>query len=183
MFYAFYYQKLLSPAARPNKAHIALARLESMGKLQGVITQNINGLHQAAGSRAVYELHGSTARYHCLNCFQSFSLENILNKAPLPTCECGGLIRPEVVLYEENLDERGVKEATALVRSSDLLIVGGTSLMVYPAAALAGQSPGKLAIINQDPTPYDSQADLLVHSSIGESLDEAVKLLTGSSGR
>lgn len=182
-FYAFYQENLLSPDARPNAAHLALAQLEKMGKLLCVVTQNIDGLHQMAGSKKVFELHGSTAHYHCLACGKRFEKETVINEKPLPRCACGGLIRPDVVLYEEGLDGAVVEAAVNHIKASDLLIVGGTSLTVYPAAGFVQYCPGKLVIINRDPTPFDGLAALVIRDSIGQVLEEAVSLLSPRSGR
>lgn len=181
LFYAYYKEKLLAPGAKPNAAHLALAKLEAMGRLRCVITQNIDGLHQAAGSRNVLELHGSAARYSCIRCGKAETLRNVLASDPLPHCSaCGGLVRPDIVLYEEGLDPTVTSEAVRQIRASDLLIIGGTSLMVYPAASYAQQASGSIVIINRDTTPLDASADLVIHAPIGETLRQAVDALPGA---
>ncbi|MDD2954691.1 MAG: NAD-dependent protein deacylase [Oscillospiraceae bacterium] len=175
-FYEFYREKILVFGARPNRAHLALAELERQGKLLAVVTQNIDGLHQAAGSRRVLELHGCTRRNYCMACGREYSAEDILACAGAPRCACGGMIRPDVVLYGEGLDGRVVKEAVGAIRRADLLVVGGTSLAVYPAAGLIDYyAGGELALINRDPTPADGRATLLIRGSIGEALGECVE--------
>ena len=168
-FFRFYRDKMLCLTARPNAAHEKLARLEEAGKLAAVITQNIDGLHQAAGSRTVLELHGSVHRNFCMKCGKGFSAEDILHSEGVPQCPCGGVIKPDVVLYEEPLDNDTVSQAVSFIRKAELLIVGGTSLAVYPAAGLLQYYRGKrLVLINKSPTPYDSQADLLLSENIGQ---------------
>lgn len=181
-FYAYYAENLLSQNARPNTAHRALARLEEMGKLTCVITQNIDGLHQMAGSKKVLELHGSSQRNTCTRCGKSYDVQALLDRMPLPKCDCGGLMKPDVVLYEEGLDESVMREAERQVRQSDLLIVGGTSLNVYPAAAYAGLCPGELVIINKTPTQYDRYAALVIRSPIGQTLSKALEMMELSPG-
>lgn len=176
-FYQYYRKNLLAPDALPNSAHTALAQLERMGKVRCVITQNIDGLHQQAGSETVLELHGSTQRNYCLSCGKIYSLEYILNCSPLPLCSCGSLIRPDVVLYGEELDQRIIQDAVRQIQSSDLLIIGGTSLSVYPAAGFARLCQGSLAIINRDYTPMDSQADLVIHAPIGQTLKAVLEVI------
>jgi len=167
-FYHFYREKMLFPAAQPNAAHRALARLEAMGRLSAVITQNIDGLHQAAGSRRVIELHGSVHRNFCMKCGQSFPLENILSSNDaVPRCPCGGIIKPDVVLYGENLDVNTLEETAAELAAADLLIIGGTSLQVYPAAAFAADFQGDVVIINRSETNLDGRAKLLIDAPIG----------------
>ena len=174
-FYRFYRNRMLFPDARPNAAHRALAKLEAQGKLRAVITQNIDGLHQAAGSREVLELHGSVHRNHCTRCGESYSLDDILKMDGVPRCSCGGMIKPDVVLYEEGLDQRTLQRAVQYIRQADVLIVGGTSLVVYPAAGLIDYYQGnKLVLINKDPTARDSRADLIVTGKIGEILGQLV---------
>jgi NAD-dependent deacetylase len=175
LFFRFYKEKMLYPDARPNAAHDALARLEADGRLKAVVTQNVDGLHQMAGSRKVLELHGSINRNHCVNCRKSFDLEFIVGSpGVVPRCDvCGGMVRPDVVLYEEALDQDVMSEAIQLIAKTRLLIIGGTSLAVYPAAGLVQYAKGKLALINQSATPYDSQADLVIHDRIGEVLGAA----------
>ncbi len=170
-FFAYYFQHLLHPSALPNPAHLALAAWEARGRVLAVITQNIDGLHQTAGSRHVLELHGSVHRNHCLRCQRVFpraQMDSIRDHLGIPRCACGGIVRPDVVLYGEGLDDRVWNQAMAAIRAADLLIVGGTSLTVYPAAGLVdGYHGSRLVIINQDPTPYDSRADLRIPAPIG----------------
>ncbi|GIP31609.1 NAD-dependent protein deacylase [Paenibacillus sp. J2TS4] len=169
-FYRFYKDKMIYADAKPNAAHLALARLEQEGRLTSVITQNIDGLHQAAGSRSVWELHGSIHRNHCMNCHESYDLDYVLkNEEIIPKCAvCRGKLKPDVVLYEEALDERVLMGAMDAIAGADLLIVGGTSLSVYPAAGLIRYFAGdRLVIINRTPTPFDDSADYVIHDSIG----------------
>ena len=174
-FYRFYREKLLLDGVGPNPAHRALARLERMGKLSAVITQNIDGLHQAAGSRKVLELHGSIHRNYCMACGRRFSLEDVRRQAGVPRCPCGGVIRPDVVLYEEGLDQDVVQEAVEAISRADLLIIGGTSLAVYPAAGLINYYRGQeLVLINRDATPADGRATLLFREPIGRVLSSCV---------
>ena len=176
-FYRFYRNKMLAPGAKPNKAHLALAKLEREGRLNAVITQNIDGLHQAAGSREVLELHGSVHRNHCLRCGKFYGLEAIENSSGIPRCSCGGMIKPDVVLYEEGLDMDVLNRAVNYISRADVLIVGGTSLTVYPAARLIDYYRGhKLVLINRDATALDSRADLVISGKIGEVLGEACGL-------
>ena len=155
--------------ARPNAAHRKLAQWEQEGKLRAVVTQNIDGLHQAADSKVVLELHGSVLRNYCERCGASYSAEFILHSEGVPVCECGGSIKPDVVLYEEGLDQKTLSDAVRYIREADVLIVGGTSLAVYPAAGLLDYYRGnKLVLVNKTPTPRDSIADLVVKGSIGE---------------
>lgn len=168
-FYRFYKNRMLFPDARPNAAHLALARLEQEGRLRAVITQNIDGLHQAAGSREVLELHGSVHRNYCTRCGRFYSLEEILEMDGVPHCTCGGVIKPDVVLYEEGLDQETLQKAVSYIRHADVLIIGGTSLTVYPAAGLIDYYQGhKLVLINKSVTPMDSRADLVIGGKIGE---------------
>lgn len=170
-FYRFYREKMLMPDAAPNSAHLKLAELEQAGRLSAIVTQNIDGLHQKAGSRAVYELHGSVHRYTCRSCGRRYTLEDIRKTSGIPTCACGGIIKPDVVLYGEPLDEDTVSEAIQAIEQADMLIVGGTSLSVYPAAGLLRYyRGGRLVLINRDPTPYDERADLLIGDAIGKVL-------------
>lgn len=170
-FYRFYRNKMLFPDAEPNNAHIALANLEKQGKLKAVITQNIDGLHQKAGSREVLELHGSVLRNYCMDCRHAYSLEDIINQEGIPRCECGGIIKPDVVLYEEGLDSATMEKSVSYIRNADMLIIGGTSLAVYPAAGLIDYYRGnKLVLINRDKTSRDSQADLVINEPIGQVL-------------
>ena len=174
-FYEFYKSSMLYPQASPCPAHIALARLEAQGLLDTVITQNIDGLHQKAGSRRVLELHGSAHRNHCMSCGRRYSMEDILALPGVPRCSCGGMIRPDIVFYGEPLDDRILAQAAQAVSGADLFIVGGTSLAVYPAAGLVRfmKPGGKLCLINRDPTPQDSAADLLLREDLGRVLGEA----------
>ena len=166
-FFEFYRDKMLFPEAKPNAAHVALAKLEQMGKCKAVITQNIDGLHQAAGSKKVLELHGSVLRNYCSRCGKFYSMEKILHSEGVPRCQCGGVIKPDVVLYEEGLDSLTLNEAIRCIGQADVLIVGGTSLTVYPAAGLIDYYRGhKLVLINKSTTGMDSRADLLINGSI-----------------
>lgn len=170
-FYRFYKSRMLFPEAAPNAAHLALARLEREGKLRAVITQNIDGLHQAAGSREVLELHGSVHRNYCSRCGRFYSLKEILGMNGVPRCMCGGIIKPDVVLYEEGLDQEILQKSVSYIRHADVLIVGGTSLTVYPAAGLIDYYQGhKLVLINKSVTPMDNRADLVISGKIGEVL-------------
>ena len=171
-FYRFYRDKMLCLDARPNAAHLKLAELERAGKLKAVVTQNIDGLHQKAGSRIVYELHGSVLRNYCMKCRTFYSAEFIREAAGVPRCPvCGGTVKPDVVLYEEGLDQDTIEGAVRAIAGADMLIVGGTSLVVYPAAGLINYYRGsKLVLINRDATPYDREADLVIHESIGRVL-------------
>lgn len=175
-FYRFYQAKMLALDAKPNPAHLALARLEQRGKLKAVVTQNIDGLHQAAGSKAVFELHGSVHRNYCTKCGKFFDAHYIKAASGVPRCDaCGGLIKPDVVLYEEGLDENILNGAIRAIQAADLLIIGGTSLAVYPAAGLIRYFRGsRLALINKDATPYDGVAGLVLHAPIGQVLAQAV---------
>jgi len=178
-FFNFYKAKLIYPEAKPNGAHIALANLEEMCKLKAIITQNIDGLHQAAGSKNVFELHGSIHRNYCIKCNDSYDMDFILNSKGIPTCpKCSGTVRPDVVLYEEGLDESVLKGAMDAISKADTLIIGGTSLVVYPAANLINYFKGKnLVLINKSITSADSRADLVIHDSIGKVLSESVNFL------
>lgn len=175
-FYDFYKNTMIYKDARPNDAHIALAKLERQGKLKAVITQNIDGLHQAAGSNEVLELHGSISRNYCMECLTFHSLDYILEQKSIPRCEsCGGIVKPDVVLYEEGLDMEVLNRAIEFISSADVLIVGGTSLTVSPAANLISYFKGsKLILINKDKTSYDASADLNFNESIGEVLKTIV---------
>ena len=162
---------MLALDAQPNAAHLALARLEAEGKLIGVVTQNIDGLHQKAGSKKVFELHGSTLRNYCMNCGRFYSAEEIRDSDGVPRCTCGGLVKPDVVLYEEQLDSNTINGALNAIVSADMLIIGGTSLTVYPAAGLIDYYRGnRLVLINRSATPRDDRADLIIHGSVGEVL-------------
>ena len=168
-FYRFYRDKLLSHDAKPNAAHKKLAEWEQQGKLNAVLTQNIDGLHSAAGSKKVLELHGSVLRNYCMDCGKFHTVDIIKNGKGLPRCECGGLIKPDVVLYEEPLDQSVMEEAIRCIREADMMIIGGTSLAVYPAAGLIEYFRGDtLALVNRDATPLDRRADIVVHDSIGK---------------
>lgn len=172
-FYRFYREKMLFPDAQPNEAHRKLAQLEAAGKLAAVVTQNIDGLHQKAGSKTVYELHGSVSRNHCTRCGRFYTLEEVMATEGVPRCACGGVIKPDVVLYEEALDEDTVAGAVQAIRRADLLIVAGTSLVVYPAAGLIRYYRGdKLVLINLQPTPADGIANLVIHDKVGRVLKE-----------
>ncbi|MBS5125960.1 MAG: NAD-dependent protein deacylase [Clostridium sp.] len=175
-FFEFYRDKLIYPDAKPNAAHIALAKLEEMGKLKAVVTQNIDGLHQAAGSKHVYELHGSVLRNYCVKCHAFYDEKFILESKGVPTCtKCGGNVKPDVVLYEEGLDNNVIRGAIAAISKADTLIIGGTSLVVYPAAGLINYFRGKnLVLINKSSTSADNKADLVIHEAIGKVLGEAV---------
>lgn len=176
-FYRFYKNKMLFPDAKPNRAHLALAKLEQEGKVKAVITQNIDGLHQAAGSREVLELHGSVHRNYCTRCGRFYGLDDVVKASGVPKCECGGTIKPDVVLYEEGLDSDVIERSVDFIRRADVLIIGGTSLTVYPAAGLIDYYRGsKLVLINKSVTSRDSQADLVICDSIGKVLGEAAGL-------
>ena len=173
-FYRFYRNKMLFPDAEPNRAHKALAKLEQEGRLRAVITQNIDGLHQKAGSREVLELHGSVLRNYCTKCGKFYGLEAVLESEGVPRCTCGGVIKPDVVLYEEGLDQLTLQKAVYYISNADVLIIGGTSLTVYPAAGLIDYYGGKkLVLINKSVTPMDSRADLVISGPIGEILGDA----------
>ena len=168
-FYRFYKDRMIFTEARPNSAHRVLAGLEEQGKLRAVITQNIDGLHQMAGSKEVMELHGSVHRNYCSRCGRLYSLADILAMNGVPYCNCGGMIKPDVVLYEEGLDQGILQKAVSYIRHADMLIIGGTSLVVYPAAGLIQYYQGnRLVIVNKTVTPADSQADLVITGNIGE---------------
>ena len=176
-FFDYYKNNLIYTDAQPNKAHRALARLEETGKLKAVITQNIDGLHQKAGSRNVFELHGSVLRNYCMDCGEFYDLDYIMDETNceggIPKCKkCGGTVKPDVVLYEEALDDDCMMGAIRAIQQADTLIIGGTSLVVYPAAGLIRYFGGnKLVLINKQATPYDSQADLVINDSIGKVMD------------
>lgn len=172
-FFDFYRDKLLFLDAEPNAAHLKLAELEKAGKCKAVITQNIDGLHQAAGSRTVYEVHGSVLRNYCTHCHKFFSAQYMKESAGVPKCECGGGIKPDVVLYEEGLDSTVLSASVEAVSEADMLIVGGTSLAVYPAAGLIDYYKGnKLVLINRTPTGQDRRANLVLHGSIGMIMEQ-----------
>lgn len=170
-FYSFYRDRMIYPEAKPNAAHLKLADLERAGRLSAVITQNIDGLHTDAGSKNVIELHGSVRRNHCMKCGKAFGLEYILQTDGVPRCGCGGIVKPDVVLYEEPLDEDCINRAINEISEADVLIIGGTSLAVQPAAGLIRFFGGRrLAVINRSPTFADDEADVVINGSIGETL-------------
>lgn len=172
-FFRFYKEKMLPLGFLPNVTHRTLARWEDEGKLLAVVTQNIDGLHQMAGSQKVYELHGSVLRNTCTHCGKGFTAQFVKNSAGVPKCDCGGIVKPDVVLYEESLDAQILEKSIHAISCADLLIVGGTSLTVYPAAGLVNYYTGnKLVLINRDETPYDTQANLVFHASLGDIFSE-----------
>ena len=174
-FYRFYHNKMLFPNAKPNAAHLKLAELERAGKLKAVVTQNIDGLHQAAGSVNVYELHGSVHRNYCRKCGKAYTAEEILHSTGVPRCTCGGIIKPDVVLYGEGLDPATLTAAVEAIAGADMLLIGGTQLSVYPAAGLVDYFRGRdLAVINLSATPRDEQAALTIRRPIGEVLSAVV---------
>ena len=174
-FYEFYKEKMMFLDAKPNAAHRKLAELEAAGKLTAVITQNIDGLHTAAGSKKVLELHGSVHRNYCMDCGKFYTAEDILNSTGIPKCTCGGIIKPDVVLYEEGLDDKTVTEAVREISQCDTLIIAGTSLTVYPAAGMVRYFQGdNLVLINRDKTSMDGSCDLVIHDKVGETLDKIV---------
>lgn len=175
-FYKFYKEKMIYEEAEPNAGHLALAKLEELGKLTAVITQNIDGLHQRAGSKCIYELHGSVHRNYCTKCGCYYPLEYVMEQEGVPYCEkCKGTVKPDVVLYEEGLDEDTINGAVRAIIQADTLIIGGTSLVVQPAASLVTYFRGKnLVLINKSHTPYDRQANLVIHDAFGKVMDEAV---------
>lgn len=179
-FFQFYKDKLIYPEAEPNKAHLALARLEEMGKLKAIVTQNIDGLHQKAGSKTVYELHGSVLRNYCEECHEFYDESYILNSEGVPVCKkCGGRVKPDVVLYEEGLDQGIINASVRAIMEADTLIIGGTSLVVYPAAGLIQYFKGsKLILINKTETSADRNADLVIHDSIGQVLSKALEMMS-----
>lgn len=178
-FYDFYKKNLVYPEAKPNACHIALAKLEEMGKLKAVVTQNIDGLHQEAGSKTVYELHGSVLRNYCMKCHAFYDADYVVKAEGVPTCEkCGGTVKPDVVLYEEGLDQEIISGAVNAIAHADMLIIGGTSLIVYPAAGLIDYFHGKnLVLINKSETPADNKADLVIHEDIASVMKQAVDAL------
>lgn len=168
-YYRFHREKLVIDGVKPNRAHLRLAELEQEGKLKAVITQNIDGLHQAAGSKNVLELHGSILRAYCSRCRRPYDADRMNHGEGLPRCGCGGIVRPDIVLYEEPLDQDIMAKAVRYIRNADVLIIGGTSLNVYPAAGLINYYRGnKLVLVNLSSTPYDSYADLVINEKIGE---------------
>ncbi|WP_297417789.1 NAD-dependent protein deacylase [Clostridium sp.] len=178
-FFKFYKSKLIYPEAKPNSGHLALAKLEKMGKLKAIVTQNIDGLHQMAGSKNVFELHGSVHRNYCVKCHAFYDAKFILESNDVPTCsECGGAVKPDVVLYEEGLDDKVIRGSVDAISKADTLIIGGTSLIVYPAAGLINYFTGKnLVLINKSSTSADSKADLVINDSFGKVLSEALSLI------
>lgn len=175
-FYDFYFHEMVYDQAQPNAAHLALAKLEQAGKLKAIVTQNIDGLHQKAGSKKVLELHGSIHRNYCERCHASFTLEDLLKQqTTIPRCHCGGILKPDVVLYGEALDMNVMEEAVSFIKQADVLIVGGTSLVVYPAAGLLQYFHGrKLILINKEATAMDDMAHVVIHDPIGQVFNEAV---------
>ena len=172
-FFKFYKEKLNSLKYEPNVTHIKLAELEKEGKLKAVVTQNIDGLHQKAGSKNVYELHGSVLRNYCMKCHKFYDAKYVFNSSGVPKCSCGGIIKPDVVLYEEALDEETLEKSVYAIAHADLLIVAGTSLTVYPASGLINYFRGKsLVLINRDTTPFDNRADLVINESLGKVFGE-----------
>lgn len=170
-FFKFYRDKMICQGVKPNKAHLKLAELERAGKLTAVVTQNIDGLHTLAGNKKVYELHGSVHRNYCTKCGKFYGIDAIINSNGVPRCECGGIIKPDVVLYEEGLDNDTVNGAVAAIASCDMLIIAGTSMTVYPAAGLIRYFRGKYLVeINRDATAIDDQCDLVIHDKVGETL-------------
>ena len=168
-FYKFYKEKMNSLKYEPNITHFKLAELERNGKLTAVVTQNIDGLHQKAGSKNVYELHGSVLRNYCMDCRKFYDAEYVFNSQGIPRCTCGGIIKPDVVLYEEGLDDLTIASSISAIQNADMLIVGGTSLTVYPASGLINFFKGKnLVLINRDSTPYDNRANLVINESLGK---------------
>ena len=168
-FYRFYRDKLLIDGVKPNVTHYALAELERRGKLKAVVTQNIDDLHEAAGSKNVFHLHGGIDKYFCLSCRKKYDLDYVKKTKGVPHCACGGILKPDVVLYEETLDDKTVKGAVEYISEADVLIIGGTSLVVYPAAGLIEYYGGnKLILVNKQPTPYDRYADLVINKGLGE---------------
>ena len=178
IFYRYYKELLMSTDAKPNDAHIALSQLEQMGKLSAVVTQNIDGLHQKAGSKNVFELHGSIHRNYCMKCHRFFDAEYVKNHSGIPYCPCGGMIKPDVVLYEEALDPDVMRGAAKHIQNADMLIIGGTSLQVYPAAGFIDcYSGNKLVLINKSRTPYDGRADLVINAPIGQVFRQVMESL------
>lgn len=176
-FYEFYRDKMIFKDAEPNVTHLALAKLEKMGKLKAVITQNIDGLHQAAGSENVFELHGSVFRNYCEKCGKFYDLQHIIDSEGVPECECGGYIKPDVVLYDEGLDHKILAGAVKAIMQADVLIIGGTSLAVYPAAGLIDYYKGdKLVLINKESTSQDEKANLVINDSLGKVFSSVVEL-------
>ena len=176
-FYKFYFDKMVYLDAKPNKAHLWFAELEKEGKVSSVVTQNIDNLHQLAGSKNVIEIHGTVMKNHCMKCHKYFDLKDILNIGIPPRCECGGLIKPDVVLYEEGLNEHDINTALNEISSCDMLIIVGTSLVVYPAAGFVRYFKGKyLVLLNKSETQYDNEADIVIHDDVCHVVDEIKKL-------
>lgn len=182
-FYEYYMQNLIFPDVKPNITHYALAKLEEMGKLKAIVTQNIDGLHQAAGSKEVYEIHGTISKAHCMKCNKEYPLEYTLDKSNwaegtyTPLCECGGILKPDVVLYEEPLSDELTMKSVKAISEADTLIIGGTSLIVYPAASFIQFFKGKhLILINKQETPFDAKAEMVIHDSLGEVFSNVVEL-------
>ena len=174
-FYKFYRDKMICTSAKPNNAHIALAELEKQGKLKAIVTQNIDGLHQMAGSKKVYELHGSVLRNYCMKCGKFYGLEAVTESTGIPKCTCGGTIKPDVVLYEEGLDEDTIEKSVLAISKADVLIIGGTSLNVYPAAGFIRYFQGsKIVLLNKSATSFDNEADIIIRDPIGKVLKECV---------
>ena len=168
-FYQFYRDKMIFLNAKLNTTHIKLAQLEAEGRVSAVVTQNIDGLHQAAGSKKVLELHGSVHRNYCMSCGRAYGIDKVMDTSGVPVCDCGGIVKPDVVLYEEGLDQDVINDAVTLIGQADMMIVGGTSLSVYPAAGLVRYYKGnRLVLVNKSPTPYDEYADLLLQCGLGE---------------
>ncbi|MBR6917323.1 MAG: NAD-dependent protein deacylase, partial [Clostridia bacterium] len=177
-FYRFYKNKMFYPDAAPNGAHVSLSELERRAKVIGVVTQNIDGLHQQAGSKTVYELHGSIKRNYCTRCGKFFDGDFVFNSVGIPRCDCGGLIKPDVVLYGEGLDGAVVEGAVDAISSADMLLVAGTSLTVYPAAGFLSYFRGdSIVLINRDPTPFDSRAGLVIRDPVGKIMSEAMEMI------
>lgn len=178
-FFDFYKNNLVYPKAKPNDCHMALVKLEQMGKLRAIVTQNIDGLHQKAGSKKVYELHGSVHRNYCMKCHAFYDVHDVLASSKVPKCEkCGGIVKPDVVLYEEGLDDQVITGAIHAIAEADTLIIGGTSLVVYPAAGLIDYFRGKhLVLINKSATSADNKADLVINDTIEKVLFEAVEMI------
>ncbi|MDY5906604.1 MAG: NAD-dependent protein deacylase [Anaerovoracaceae bacterium] len=180
-FYEYYMQNLIFPDVKPNATHYALAKLEQMGKLKAIVTQNIDGLHQAAGSKEVYEIHGTISRAHCMECGKEYDLDYTLDKSHwkegtyTPLCSCGGVLKPDVVLYEEALNDELIMKSVKAISEADTLIIGGTSLVVYPAASFVNYFKGKhLILINKQETSYDKNADMVIHDSLGKVFSSVV---------
>ncbi len=168
-FFEFYRDKIIFLKAKPNITHIKLAQMEAEGRISAVVTQNIDGLHQAAGSKRVLELHGSVHRNYCMSCGKAYGIDKVIDAAGVPVCDCGGVVKPDVVLYEEGLDQDVINEAVRAIGEADMMIVGGTSLSVYPAAGLVRYYKGnRLVLVNKSPTPYDKFANLLLQCGLGE---------------